>query len=415
MKKRSKKVISNSIVCLVVALAAFCFGPLNGESAAAKTVNIGCSEALNLSWGVDIKDALEVSVDYINRQGGINVGGEKYEIKMTIYNDKYRPALGLSAAQRLINLDKVKAVVGTAGSAPALGSLPAIQKAGLPLFTAGFSEKLLNPKLKYVYATTTARSVAALYPMILKLNPGIKTAVLAAQDDETGHALTKTASKVLEANGIKILGSFYFPRSQRDYTPIATKVASLNPDFFAIPGFGGAAETTGLMAKALHATSWRGKWFVTASPVIKDLVEICPRGEAEGLYIPLTDLTTMPNPPQLAMKIRKAYEDKYGKWRPVGPYWTLPIWFYVGAVEKAGSFEPAEINKAMARLEVETPIGKARMIKRPDLGNMNYVDTIVAPALAQVKGGKAKFVTGMTIDDAIKALEKAYGFKGQWE
>jgi hypothetical protein len=46
---------------------------------------------------------------------------------------------------------------------------------------------------------------------------------------------------------------------------------------------------------------------------------------------------------------------------------------------------------------------------------MNYVDTIVAPALAQVKGEKAKFVIGMTIDEAIKALEKAYGFKGQWE
>jgi branched-chain amino acid transport system substrate-binding protein len=416
MKRKNKMVVLSGVFCLVLTLGVLPFGSVHVVSAQVKTVKIGCSEALNLSWGVDIKEALELCVDIINREGGLKVGKDKYKIEMIIYDDKYRADTGQAAAQRLVNVDRVKAVVGTAASSAAVGSLPVIQTAGIPLFSSAHTEKILDPKLKFVYATSTARSVVdALYPLILKTEPKIKTAVLAAQDDETGHALTEKATSVLKVYGIKILDSFYFPRTQRDYTPIATKLASLNADFFAIPGFGGAAETTGLMAKALHDSPWRGAWSVTASPVIKDLVGICPRGEADGLYIPLTDFTTMSEPPKLSLKVRKAFEEKYGAWREVGPYWTLPLWFFAAAVEKAGSFDPGAIEKAMVRLEVETPIGKARMFKRPDLGNMKFVDAMVTPVLSQVRGGKAAFVQGMTIDEAIKAMEKVYGFKGQWE
>jgi branched-chain amino acid transport system substrate-binding protein len=415
METKSKMVVWSCAIFLMLMLAVLHFESIHVASAQVKTIKIGCSEALNLSWGVDIKDALELCVDIINREGGLTVGKEKYKIEMIIYDDKYRADAGQAAAQRLVNVDKVKAVVGTAASSAAVGSLPVLQTPGIPLFSSAHTEKILDPKLKFVYATATARSVDALYRLILNAEPKIKTAVLAAQDDETGHALTEKAINVLKVYGIKILDSFYFPRTQRDYTPIATKLASLKADFFAIPGFGGAAETTGLMAKALHDSPWRGPWFVTASPVIKDLVDICPSGEADGLYIPLTDFTTIPDPPKLALKVRKAFEEKYGAWREVGPYWTLPLWFFAAAVKKANSFDPGAIDKAMVRLEVETPIGKARMFKRPDLGNMKFVDTMVTPVLAQVRGGKATFVKGMTIDEAIKGMEKVYGFKGQWE
>jgi hypothetical protein len=102
-------------------------------------------------------------------------------------------------------------------------------------------------------------------------------------------------------------------------------------------------------------------------------------------------------------------------WREVGPYWSLPVWFYVATVEKAGSFDPAKIDKAMAKLQIDTPVGKARIIRRPDLGNNKYVDTMVTQALAQIKGGKTVFINSITIEEAIKEKEKALGFKGQWE
>ena len=404
-----------SIIFFLGVMVILSFGDACGQSAPKKTVRIGCSLPLNISFGVEIKRALDLAVDMVNQEGGLTVGKEAYGVELITYDNKYKPEPAIAATQRLINIDKVKGLVGDTGAASILASIPIVQQAGLPMLCSSHSDKTLDPKYKYVYIMSTARSVDILYPLLLKARPDIKTAVIAAQDDETGHDMTRRALLILGQRGVKVLESFYFPRDMRDYTPVATKVASLKPDLFPIPGFGGTAEKMGLMSKALYDTDWRGATFVTAAPVVKDLADICPRGEADGLYIPLADFTLLPDGPPLAVRMRKAFEQKYGEWREIGPSWTLPFWFWAAAVKKAGGFEAAKIDKALAGLEVETPIGMAKMIKRPDLNNSRYVDTMVTPALGQVKGKKVVPVARMTIKDAIRELEKTYGFNGQWE
>jgi branched-chain amino acid transport system substrate-binding protein len=403
------------VLFFLLVAAIFSFGDAFGQASPKKTVKIGCSLPLNISFGAEIKVALDLAVDMVNRDGGITVGKEAYKVEMVIYDNKYKPEPAIAATQRLINIDKVKGLVADTGAASILASIPIAQQSGLPMLCSSHSDRVVDPRYKYVYIVSTARSVDILYPLLLKARPDIKTAVIAAQDDETGRDMTRRAQIILGQRGVKVLDSFFFPRDMRDYTPVSTKVASLKPDVFAIPGMGGAAEKMGLMSKALYDTNWRGVTFVTAAPVVKDLANICPRGEAEGLYIPLGDFTELPNAPPLAVKMRKAFEQKHGEWRESGASWTMPFWFWVAAVQKAGSFEAAQIDKALAGLEVETPIGMAKMIKRPDLNNPKYVDTMVTPALAQVKGNKGVHIASMTTRDAIRELEKTYGFKGQWE
>ena len=404
-----------SFFLAVAVMVIFSLGNAFGQAAPKKTVKIGCSLPLNISFGTEIKRGLEASVDMVNREGGLTVGKEAYKVEIVIYDNKYRPEPAIAATQRLINIDKVTALVGDTGAASILASVPIAQQAGMPMFCSSHSDKVIDPKYKGIYIVSTARSVDILYPVLLNARPDIKTAVIAAQDDETGHDMTRRAVIILGQRGVKVLESFYFPRDMRDYTPVATKVASLKPDLFDIPGFGGTAEKMGLMSKALFDTNWRGATFVTAAPVLKDLLDICPRGEADGLYMPLADFTLLRDAPPLAVKMRKAFEQKYGEWREIGPSWTLPFWFWAAAVKKAGSFEPARIDKALAAIEVETPIGMAKMIRRPDLGNSKYVDTMVTPALAVIKANKAVAVATMSTTDAIRELEKTYGFKGQWE
>ncbi len=410
-----RKGMEAGICFFLVTMMVFSVSNAFGQSTPMKTVKVGCSLPLNISFGSEIKRALELAVNIVNQEGSLTVGKETYRIEMVIYDNKYKPEPAIAATQRLINIDKVKGLVGDTGAGPILASIPIVQQSGLPMLCSSHSDNTLNPKFKYVYNVTTARSVDMLYRLLMKTRPDIKSAVVAAQDDETGHDMTRRGLTYLGQGGVKVLESFYFPRDMRDYTPVATKVAALKPDLFAIPGFGGTAENVGLMFKALYDTTWRGATFVTAAPVVKDLANICPRGEADGLYMPLGDFTMLPSAPPIALKMRKAFEQKYGEWRESGPSWTLPVWFWVAAAKKAGGFEAALIDKALAGLEVETPIGMARMIKRPDLGNSRYVDTMVTPALAQVKGNKSIAVGSMTTKDAIRELEKTYGFKGQWE
>lgn len=405
------------IMCLALIVAAIPFMVACAKPPApeAKTVKIGAFLPLNISFGVDIKEGLEASAEMVNQEGGLNVGGERYLIEYIIYDDKYQPDLGRAACERLIAVDNVVAIVGPAASAAVYASLPVQQQAGIPLFTSAHTEKLVDPSLKYVYATTTGRSTHCLYSLLLKAAPQIKMAVLASADHETGHELQAMAIKFLTHHGVQIVDKFYFPHGTKDYAPIATKMAAKNPDFFAMPGSGGSAVDQGLAMKAVADTGWKGEFFVTASPVVKDLYEICGAA-AEGLYVPLTDYIDIPNPPKKAVELRRVFEEKFGYWKEVGPFWTLPFWFFKAAVEKAGSFAPDAIDKAMGEIGViKTPLGDAMMMKRPDMNNHRYCDAIIAPMLAKVKGDKTVFIAGMSVEDAIKELEAVLGFKGQWK
>jgi len=417
MMIKNKRGVFIGVVCVLATLMVLYFGSVHARAGEAKTVKIGTSLPLSISFGVNIAEGLQACVDKVNQEGGLKVGGERYLINMVIYDDKYRPDVGRAAIERLINADKVTAIVGTAASPVAYASLPVVQAAGVPMFASAWTEKLLDPKLRYVYTTTTARSADCFYSMIVReVEPKIKTAVLAAADHETGHICMEKATKYLKYNGTNILDTFYFPFRTKDNAPIATRMAAKNPDFFAMPGSGGSAESIGLALKAVADTGWRGPMFVTASPVIKDLYEICPAGQADILYVPLTDYTSLPKPPKLAMELREVFEQKYGYWREVGPFWTLPFWFFKASVEKAGSFEPDAIDQAMGKIGViSTPLGEAVMIKRPDKGIDRNIDALVAPTLAKVKGDKAVFVASWSVEDAVKEFENVVGFKGQWK
>ncbi len=79
--------------------------PLSGDAAA---------------YGIPIQKTLKYAIDEINAKGGVN--GKKLE---PIYEDsKCNPKDGNAAAQKLINIDKVKVIIGGVCSGETLGAAP---------------------------------------------------------------------------------------------------------------------------------------------------------------------------------------------------------------------------------------------------------------------------------------------------
>src|SRR3989338_266462 len=72
------------------------------------------------AYGLPIQKALKIAFDEINAKGGVN--GAKLD---PIYEDsKCNPKDGNAAAQKLINVDKVKVIIGGACSGETLGASP---------------------------------------------------------------------------------------------------------------------------------------------------------------------------------------------------------------------------------------------------------------------------------------------------
>ena len=91
-----------------------CFAGLSFAQAQ-KEIHIGCAVAMTgrvSPEGKQLMKGAEVWQKAVNDQGGINVGGQKYKVKITFYDDKSDAATGTKLTEKLITEDKVQFLFG---------------------------------------------------------------------------------------------------------------------------------------------------------------------------------------------------------------------------------------------------------------------------------------------------------------
>lgn len=110
--------VTVTLLCLMVALS----GITSSESRSG-SIKIGAILPLtgdSAAWGEQGKYGIELAVEEINAKGGIN--GKKLEV---VYEDSQAiPKNAIISIQKLINIDKVPAVVGDIVSATTLAMAP---------------------------------------------------------------------------------------------------------------------------------------------------------------------------------------------------------------------------------------------------------------------------------------------------
>ena len=83
-----------------------------GEAAAAKwdgTIYIGYSGPLSggaAKYGENCLTGFKIAVEDVNAEGGVTVGGKKYELKLAFYDDMYKPASTIANVRRMVSSEK---------------------------------------------------------------------------------------------------------------------------------------------------------------------------------------------------------------------------------------------------------------------------------------------------------------------
>ena len=95
-----------------------------GSAQAQETLKIGGVGPLSgggTAWGLAAQRGMEIAIEEINAAGGVKAEGKTHKLQLVMYDDQYTGAGGKAAAERLVNQDKVKFIIGPVGSPPALG------------------------------------------------------------------------------------------------------------------------------------------------------------------------------------------------------------------------------------------------------------------------------------------------------
>ena len=363
--------------------------------------------------GLQIKKWLELLAEELNKAGGLVIKGQKYNIEVISYDDKYSADEGRACAERLVYQDKIKYILCQWSSAPIVATVAVADPNKVLVLCDGVTEKTMDPKFNYVF-----RTVSMLWNNIgltsacadVAKDKGCQTALLINPDDETGHYNSANMKQTYQKLGLTVVDELFWKRDVTDYSPFATKIKSINPDYVDTGATPSGAPTL-LLAKALYESGYEGlvfyqglagTWQEIADKVSPKAIE----GAIGGLKDP-RDYVTDP----AILKLCDVYEKKHGVLETDACYIMGGWFFFIEAVKKADSLEPDDIAAAMQNLEVMTLAGKSRMVPRPDLGITRTMDSVRENALGMAKDGKFQLHKPISIDTTIAATINVMGWE----
>ncbi len=235
------------------------------------------------SWGVPATNGMKLAVDQINARGGIN--GRK--LRLVSEDDGYDPKKAVMQTQKLIERDKVFAIVSAMGSATTLAPLPLVQRAGLlhlfPITAAAFTFEMDPAKpedrLKFNMFSPYYDTMRLGIKYVIE-NRQSKKPCIVYQDDEMGKNFTDAYDDQLKAMQMQEGTKVSFKRGATDFN---SQVARMKADGCDLVALGSVVrETVGILNVA-HKLGWKPDFVVSSPSYVPDLHEL-GKEVAEGVY-----------------------------------------------------------------------------------------------------------------------------------
>lgn len=180
-------------------------------------------------FGKQVRLGMMLRVDEANEQGGVN--GRK--IKLTVEDSGYDPRRAVLAAQKLVNQDKIFAMVGHIGTAQNMAAMPVqFQKNVINFFPVTAARQMYEPfhKLKYSFAATYYDQMKLAAPKLAKEKDAKKVCAM-YQDDEFGLEVFRGAEDGLKSINMSFAEVTTFKRGATDFSSQMQKLASAQCDF----------------------------------------------------------------------------------------------------------------------------------------------------------------------------------------
>lgn len=202
-------------------------GKITGTSS--DTIEIGAIFPLTgdaAAYGIPGQQSIQLAVKEINENGGIN--GKQLKV---IYEDGSCSAKGgASAANKLINVDGVKVILGGFCSGETLGAAPIAEVNHAILFSPGSGSPDITNAGDYIFRNFPSDSSSASKVAKAAIDNGDKTMVIISEQTDYSQAITQVFRKTYTDLGGKILVDETFLTESNDFRTSLGKMKSANAD-----------------------------------------------------------------------------------------------------------------------------------------------------------------------------------------
>ncbi len=285
-----------------------------------------------VAFSKQLKNAMELRVEEINAAGGIN--GRK--IRLIVEDHGYDPKKAVLATQKLVQKDKIFAMIGLIGTAPALAAMPILFEKNIPnLFPITAAREMYEPlhRLKYSIAATYYEQVRASIKHMVKTK-GYKKVCTLYQDDEFGLEVLRGAESGLKEMNMTLTERTTYKRGATDFSSQVARMKDAGCDLVVLGTI--IRETIGTIGTA-RKLGWNVD-FMGTSASYTDLIHKLGGPAMNGFYS--TNTVNNPYMDDASKNVRDwavKYKDKYKEDPTVfSVYGAQVIDIFARIAEKAG-------------------------------------------------------------------------------
>lgn len=247
-----------SLVAIVAVLLSCACERKNSGSTGSETgpIKVGVYADLSgqtSSFGQSTKKGVEMAVDEFNKAGGI--GGR--QIVLTIEDDQGKPEQAATVVTKLINQDKVHAVIGEVASSNSLAAAPIAQAAKIPMITPSSTNPKVTQVGDYIFRVCFIDPFQGQVDAKFAANTlHAKTAaILMDVNADYSRGLAQYFEEQFTKMGGKIIERQSYQQSDRDFSGVLTAIRAAKPDVIFVPGYYGQVGVIAKQSKALGITA----------------------------------------------------------------------------------------------------------------------------------------------------------------
>lgn len=196
------------------------------------------------------------------------VAGEA--LKVTVYDDATDPTKGTQNARRLITEGKIDLLISSVATPVAIALVDVANEAETPTL-AGSPIDLPAGKDNWTFRLPQSSAVMAQPIIKHMLKHNIKTVGFLGYADAYGEVWLKDFTALAEKNGIKIVATERFARSDTSIAAQALKVTTVRPDAILIVASGSGAA---MPHKSVIERGYKGKIYQTHAAASPDLIRL---------------------------------------------------------------------------------------------------------------------------------------------
>ncbi|AUS98842.1 ethanolamine utilization protein EutJ [Clostridium thermosuccinogenes] len=334
---------------MFASLAAGCSsGGGNGNKSTGDTIKIGLNYELSggvAAYGQSSRDGILMAFDEINAKGGVL--GKK--IEPVVMDNSSKADEATSVTTKLVNKEKVVAVLGPATSGAFKATIPAATKRKVPAISSSATADDVtvdkNGVKEYAFKTcfNDAFQGTSMANFASKTLNASKAVILTDNANDYSKGLAKSFKETFTANGGTIVAEEAFVADEKDFNAVLTKIKGMDFDVIYLPAY---YEEVGLIIKQARDLGIDKPFLGGDGYDSPELIKIAGASALNNVFF--SNHYSSQDTDAKVVEFVENFKAKYGKEPDAFHALGYDLGYFIAdAIERAGEADSVKIKEAL--------------------------------------------------------------------